>query len=233
VVEAADGSDALATLESGGFDVAVLDWRMPLLDGYEVAEAIRRREASAGERRLPIVALSARSHADWRQESSPGLIDAYLIKPVHPDVVLETLERVVFLPESGDGANANAPPIPLAAVSEGPDPDAVNLNMVKEMNPCDEPLSLIEEYLRETPRLLDRIQAAVRRGDGHAASFGAHKLATHLGRVAALRARDAALELEKTCEGKDLEAALRDLDGLAPRVERIGRDLNRILEGVS
>src|SRR5262249_37317310 len=54
-----DGLSALAALDRGGFDIALLDLQMPGMDGLQVIAEWRRRE-SAGKR-LPVVALTAHS----------------------------------------------------------------------------------------------------------------------------------------------------------------------------
>jgi CheY-like chemotaxis protein len=55
--EGVDGPDGLAKLESGEFDIVLLDLRMPGMDGLEVTRQIRaRRDAKAG---IPIVVITA------------------------------------------------------------------------------------------------------------------------------------------------------------------------------
>src|SRR5262249_46378402 len=51
------GTDAVAAAARAGYDLVLLDCRMPEMDGYEAAAAIRRAES--GGRRVPIVALTA------------------------------------------------------------------------------------------------------------------------------------------------------------------------------
>jgi CheY-like chemotaxis protein len=53
VLVSADGRAALATASQHGVDVAVLDYRMPGMDGAEVAEALWRQQPG-----LPIVVCS-------------------------------------------------------------------------------------------------------------------------------------------------------------------------------
>ena len=42
-----DGSDALAYLAAYEYDVAVLDWRMPVMSGIEVVQSLRLRGCGA------------------------------------------------------------------------------------------------------------------------------------------------------------------------------------------
>lgn len=65
VDEAASGSRAMQVLaEDRGIDLAVLDQRMPLMTGLELARALRE----AGERR-PMVLFSAYLHPDMHAEA--------------------------------------------------------------------------------------------------------------------------------------------------------------------
>lgn len=92
VVEAEDGSKAIARLEEGfDFALALLDWDMPGLSGLELLSTIRRRPQW---RSLPVVMVT--SHAD-RAHLSEALThgaDEYLMKPFTRDVLVEKLEML-------------------------------------------------------------------------------------------------------------------------------------------
>lgn len=57
---AADGQSALERFASGKYGLVFTDLNMPVMNGFELAEAIRRLEADVGLSRTPIVALSAK-----------------------------------------------------------------------------------------------------------------------------------------------------------------------------
>ena len=59
VTLASNGREALTLAEQGGFDLLLLDVHMPELDGFQVVQAVRERELTAGGH-LPIIALTAR-----------------------------------------------------------------------------------------------------------------------------------------------------------------------------
>ncbi|PPJ44278.1 hypothetical protein C0075_27575, partial [Rhizobium sp. KAs_5_22] len=49
-----DGREALAALDGGGYGLLLSDCRMPELDGYALARAIRTEESRRGDARLAI-----------------------------------------------------------------------------------------------------------------------------------------------------------------------------------
>jgi DNA-binding response OmpR family regulator len=72
----ADGEAAESALRSRDYEVAILDWRMPVLSGVEVIERVR----GAGVR-TPILLLTARDATSDRVQGLNAGADDYLIKP--------------------------------------------------------------------------------------------------------------------------------------------------------
>jgi two-component system CheB/CheR fusion protein len=84
---ARDGRSALALAPSFLPDVALVDVRMPRMDGYEVA---RRLRATPGLKRAVVVALTG-----WTEPLRPGdEFDFRLLKPVAPDELKLLLDSV-------------------------------------------------------------------------------------------------------------------------------------------
>jgi CheY-like chemotaxis protein len=75
------GEDALRQVLKHEFAAILLDVRLPKMDGFEVAAAIRSLERS---RQTPIIFMSA--HDDRRRQARAGAED-YLRKPLAPALV--------------------------------------------------------------------------------------------------------------------------------------------------
>ncbi|MCD6350489.1 MAG: response regulator transcription factor [Armatimonadetes bacterium] len=73
---AADGAEGLKAWQSGSFDLVVLDWMLPRLDGLEVL-----RRARAVGLRTPVLVLTAREAVDDRVLALDAGADDYLVKP--------------------------------------------------------------------------------------------------------------------------------------------------------
>jgi signal transduction histidine kinase/CheY-like chemotaxis protein len=75
-----NGRAAVASAESGGFDLAFMDVQMPEMDGLEATAEIRKREN--GRRHLPIVAMTAHTMKGDRERCLEAGMDGFVIKPV-------------------------------------------------------------------------------------------------------------------------------------------------------
>jgi CheY-like chemotaxis protein len=81
-----DGFAGLATP-----DLVLLDWMMPLMNGHEVLQAMRREPTL---RRIPVVVLTtSRSEGDVHTAYDEGC-NAYLTKPVDPNEFQRTIEAL-------------------------------------------------------------------------------------------------------------------------------------------
>lgn len=86
-----DGEQALAEALASDFGIAIVDLRMPKVDGLEFA---RRYRAQAPRSPMPIVALTANASEDVRQACMEAGMDDFLAKPVSPDLLRQTVERL-------------------------------------------------------------------------------------------------------------------------------------------
>lgn len=93
VIHAVDGLEALEHLETNGpFDLALIDVRMPRLDGHETARRIRAAE-SAGRGRLHLVALTANVGLEDEAAAREAGFDGFLAKPLNLKLLPALLER--------------------------------------------------------------------------------------------------------------------------------------------
>lgn len=102
----ADGEQAWETLEQEEYDLAVLDWLMPGMDGVTLCRRLRQR---VGTRYLYIVILTAKDGlADMVKGLDAGA-DEYLVKPFNPEELRARVRaggRIVELERRLSQANA-------------------------------------------------------------------------------------------------------------------------------
>jgi CheY-like chemotaxis protein len=99
VTLAASAGEALATFDEAGekgeeprFDVLLSDVGLPEKDGYELLAEVRQRPCG---KRLPALALTAYAREEDRRKAMAAGFAAYLVKPVDPRTLVETIAGLV------------------------------------------------------------------------------------------------------------------------------------------
>jgi signal transduction histidine kinase/CheY-like chemotaxis protein len=92
VTLANNGKEALSAVETGSFDVIMMDVQMPEMDGLEATRRIREWEA--GKTRTPIIALTAHAMDSHREECLAAGMDSFVAKPILLESLKLQIERL-------------------------------------------------------------------------------------------------------------------------------------------
>ena len=84
-----NGPDGLAYAESGQYDVIILDVMLPGMDGYHLAQSLRRKKNAT-----PILMLTARSEVADKVTGLDCGADDYMTKPFAPDELLARIRAL-------------------------------------------------------------------------------------------------------------------------------------------
>jgi len=92
VAEAKDGLDALSVLAAPcEFDLILIDWNMPQMDGFELLRRIRAERRHDGAK---IMMVTTETGMDQMSEALAAGADDYIMKPFTFDVVEAKLQLV-------------------------------------------------------------------------------------------------------------------------------------------
>ena len=86
--------DLFASHEAGYYSAILMDMRMPVMDGLEATKAIRAMDREDAKS-IPIIALTANAFDEDVQRSMQAGLDAHLSKPVEPEILFNTLEKLI------------------------------------------------------------------------------------------------------------------------------------------
>jgi len=89
VLTARDGLDALNVLQENMPDLILMDIEMPRMDGYELAEHVRKDERI---KHIPIIMITSRTGDKHRNRAMEIGVDDYLGKPYREDQLLAAIE---------------------------------------------------------------------------------------------------------------------------------------------
>ena len=197
---AADGVGALELWRAKEFDAGIFDIQMPVMDGIELATALRAEERAQSRRRTPLVALTGMSGSSDRTHILRVGFDAYLAKPAHCRMLLETIDGLAA-PE-------------LANTKEEPRDFPSALDMA-EPEEAEDLRCAARAFLRHADDMIGRLKDARESGAGPTLRREAHGAK---GMLALLSCRDLA-EVARTLEHHPDEpgaATLADrlIDGL-------------------
>jgi two-component system, chemotaxis family, chemotaxis protein CheY len=90
VSEAGDGKEALGVLEKMGRpDLVLVDWDMPVMDGYTFVNTVRSKPEYDP---LPLMMITAHTDPESVMQALQAGANEYVMKPFNVDVIREKLE---------------------------------------------------------------------------------------------------------------------------------------------
>lgn len=135
-----DGASALEKLQTGRYELALMDVHMPRMDGYSVVRALREYERAQNLNPLPVLALTADAFKDAIEKSLAAGFTMHLAKPIHKSTLLEAIAR-----------HAQASPEPLET--------SFDIVVNEELS------AIMPKFLNNIRRNPSAIAAALARGD--------------------------------------------------------------------
>ncbi|MDE2240377.1 MAG: response regulator [Rhodospirillales bacterium] len=181
-----NGNLAIDVLEREGdrFDIVLMDFNMPGMDGLEVTKLYR--VMSLGARRLPIVGLTADAFAHANGSWKDAGMDGCLVKPVAPQDLVAVVEKMAHARENEPLVSSARAPIELVRASQE---DAVldeaiiaNLRLLGDNQFLNE---LLSEFLSDAGDLIDLLTVDALRGDSPEFRNHAHALRSSAANVGA------------------------------------------------
>ncbi len=188
---AIDGPQALEAVADRPFDLVLMDWHLPGIDGLETTRRLRRFEEQSGRPRVPIVAVTARTMSGDRQRCLDAGMDDFVAKPAGLDDLGRALRK--WLPTDPSPAGE--------AVEGGDDGEAVTdlealERLVDELGDGSIVATLIGTYLSELPGRRNAICHGAAAGDLEQVRRAAHTLKSTSDVVGATALAELCRELE-------------------------------------
>jgi DNA-binding response OmpR family regulator len=142
-----NGREGLTAALNGFYDLVILDVMLPIVDGFEVLQRLRRRKD------LPVIMLTARVQQQDRIRGLDAGADDYLPKPFDPDELLARIRAVLRRSESL--ARAEAEEIVIGNIRVSPTTREAWLNdQVVDLTAAE--FDLLEMLMRSAGRVVSR-----------------------------------------------------------------------------
>jgi len=189
---ACNGEQALERIAQRQYGLVLMDVQMPVLDGLETTRRIRADRLYAN---LPIIAMTAHAMNGDRERCLEAGMNAYLAKPVDHAHLLSTVAK--FL------ADRRAGPIPLPAPRI---PDSQRRAALLDAEPV-LVSQMLQLFLQLAPERIDKLRAAMDRGDFSSLQDDARRLRGAASTIAATAVEETVTAIDAAIENRDINAA--------------------------
>src|SRR5690606_4506570 len=233
-----DGKQAVDALQTGAYDLVLMDCQMPEMDGLEATRVIRQKEGR-GElsqgRSIPIIALTANAlEGDRARCLEAGMTD-YLSKPLRPEQLLETIERylkeVMHDDQQATTQDADeALPSPRKAARSETLPLDYDSFVERCMGDVEFASQLLEEFREQIPSELVKLDEVLESGDDDQLVHIAHTLKGLAANISAEPLRSAAQDLEQAARQQNRDGERQYLAAVRGEWTRLEEFLDKSRE---
>lgn len=90
--EASDGVEALKVIAAtpSGFNLVVIDWNMPNMDGITLIHKIREQD-----KKTPLMMVTTEAEKSRVMEAIKAGVNNYAVKPFTPEILLEKVQQTL------------------------------------------------------------------------------------------------------------------------------------------
>lgn len=89
ISEAGNGEEAIQHLNNNLCDLVLMDIQMPVLDGYQASEIIRKQLNLT----IPIIALTGSDSKEELEKCVNAGMNDYLLKPINEELFIQTISK--------------------------------------------------------------------------------------------------------------------------------------------
>ena len=213
-----DGIEAVEAMQTGRYDVVLMDCEMPRMDGFEATRRIRELD----QPQVPIIAFTAHAGASDREQCRRSGMDDFLSKPVDLRQLAAALENwcPAMEPEAADDV--------VMTTVENSKVFSEALLMDRLMD--DEELAgiVLRGFVMDFSRQRFELEQQRLHRDAATARRMAHSLKSAAASAGAEILSELAKEMETAAKAGDRECFCRLLDGVAPAFEELTQVLDRM-----
>jgi CheY-like chemotaxis protein len=225
VDKAGSGTEAVKAFKPGRYDLVLMDCQMPEMDGFEASTELRRREAEAGSRRIPVIGLTANAGAGSRERCIEAGMDDYVSKPFRREVLLAALARwTQSIPADRMNPQSVEMPVTEPDEPEATPLDADALQALRDLQRPGRPdvlTRVIDLFAVDAPRLVAAMREAFASHDADALRQAAHTLKSTSANVGAASLSANCREIEQLARAAEVVAAKARVDGATKELDRV------------
>ena len=220
---AINGQDAVTKSLRHHYDLILMDCNMPVMDGYEATQEIRKRDRDT---HLPIIAMSANTSDEDKNKCLLAGMDGSIGKPLRLNKLRDELLGWISSSQLKAAEQAQTPP-----PADNPEKNralAYDPQIMEELfeGIGDVVIKMLEAFLEDSPIYIDSLKQALQRGSAKNVRELAHTLKGSASNFGAINFIETAKIIEHLAKNQQLhqcdiyiEALVDDFDVLKHDIE--------------
>ena len=207
-----NGQEAVDLWREREFDIILMDVQMPIMDGFEATQVIRKAESKSDADRIPIIALTAHALKGYRERCIQEGMDDYVSKPMKREQLIKVINKNVYKSKESDVSAQSV------------------FNQEFALNQVDNDTELMSElweiFCDQCSEMLGGMESSIASADASGLREHAHTLKGAVSNFGAETSADAAKQLEEM--GRD-----DVLDEAEPTLERLNAELRKLSDEIN
>lgn len=220
---AQNGVEAVQACDEHVYDVVLMDMQMPLLNGSEATEKIRKLTGKMAT--VPVIALTANAFEQDKLDCYAAGMNGYLAKPIQYNALIAEIARVINVQVEKE----------YVAEFEKPDLTYIDSQQIVELEETvgrDAVVQIFKEFVKNVYAVLENMKKGLDISSRSIVEFDAHKIKGTCGNIAMKSLAEQAYKIEvaakedewadisKLISGFDriLDLSLQEVESLFPEV---------------
>jgi PAS domain S-box-containing protein len=226
-----NGAEALLSLESVHYDLALMDVQMPVLDGLTATRRIRDPQSAVLNHEIPVIAMTAHAMQGDREKCIEAGMNDYLAKPVTLPALAEILDRWLPKPDAGEAPLdefRSETEAPAASDEPGRVFDLAGM-LGRLLDDTEIARAIVKGFIEDMPRQIGQLRAGLEAGDNAAAALLAHGIKGACKTVGGDAMSLTANEIDTAASAGDMAAAMSYLAELETAFIQLEAEMKRQL----
>jgi len=224
---AVDGKAAIELYKKNDFDIIIMDIRMPIMDGYQATEYIRKK-MTYPKNQIPILGLSAHAMKEEKEKSEFLGMNAFLTKPFQSDELLEKIGELTGTRINKPSEITIQPNLEIDTVTS-----IIDLSLLRKMyqGADDKVNNILSLCLVNIPKQIEDIEKKLSTKDWTSIRIIAHSVKSTFSYIGLSEAQELSKNIELIAtEGRDLDTIPHKITKIRNIWEQAVLEIDKILE---
>lgn len=221
-----NGIEAIKALNEKDYSLILMDVQMPEMDGFTATKEIRKLEA--GEKHIPIIAITAHALSGDRDKCLQAGMDDYVSKPIIADKMIKVIDKWLDINSS---PKAEVKPLSV----QPPEINIFDFDHLNKMSMGDKEFEkeLISTYFEDVKARIKNLEDHLTEKNKEKIISEAHTIKGASYSVGAKKVGDVAMFIEQSSKGDEVENLKGHLISLKHSLEKTKEALKDLIQPLS